>query len=261
MSRSTRSATPSWCGRCRGACGASVATLVPEASIGELEGPEEYLFGNIRSIAVDGDRTVYVLDGQAQHIRVFDSEGTYVKTLGGPGEGPTEFTRAEAIALLPDGRLVVRDAGIKQIKVFGPGPDEVDQWPYSTSGAMLYSNTPLYTDMQGRTFQTDPGGWSPPDGFEPDQIIVLGPDGTHLDTIPEPWGDYEEPKVEWETNELPCPLLAIRALGGRPRRSTRSPASRPTTASTWPMTTAYCGSSGMRSRRGQRTKSAASTAT
>ncbi|MXW18131.1 MAG: 6-bladed beta-propeller [Gemmatimonadetes bacterium] len=184
----------------------SVATLVPEASIGELEGAEEYLFGSISSIAVDGDRTVYVLDGQAQHVRVFDSEGTYVRTLGGPGEGPTEFTRAEAIALLPDGRLVVRDAGIKQLKVFGPGPDEVDQWPYSTSGTMSYSSTPLYTDVHGRTFQTDPGGWSPPDGFEPDQIIVLGPDGTHLDTIPEPWGDYEEPKVEWERMSFPVPF-------------------------------------------------------
>ena len=183
-----------------------VATLVPEASIGELEGAEEYLFGNIASIAVDDDRSVYVLDGQAQHIRVFDAGGIYVRTLGGPGEGPTEFSRAEAIALLPDGRLVVRDAGIKQIKVFGPGPDDVDQWPYSTSGAMSYTSTPLYTDAHGRTFQTDPGGWTPPDSFDPDQIIVLGPDGTHLDTIPVPWGDYEQPMLEWERMSFPVPF-------------------------------------------------------
>ncbi len=183
-----------------------VATLVPEASIGELEGPEEYLFGSISSIAVDDDRSVYVLDGQAQHVRVFDSDGTYVRTLGGPGEGPTEFTRAEAIALLPDGRLVVRDAGIKQIKVFGPGPDDVDQWPYSTSGTMSYTNTPLYTDAHGRTFQTDPGGWTPPDGRDPDRIIVLGPDGTHLDTLPVPWGDYGEPMVEWEGMSFAVPF-------------------------------------------------------
>ena len=184
----------------------SVATLVPEASIGELDGPDEYLFGNISSIAVDDDRSVYVLDGQAQHVRVFDPEGTYVRTLGGPGEGPTEFTRAEAIALLPDGRLVVRDAGIKHIKVFGPGPDEVNQWPYSTSGTMSYTSQPLYTDAHGRTFQTDPGGWTPPDGLDPDRIIVLGPDGAHLDTIPVPWGDYEQPMLEWERMSFPVPF-------------------------------------------------------
>ncbi|MDE2875094.1 MAG: 6-bladed beta-propeller [Gemmatimonadota bacterium] len=184
----------------------STATLVPEASIGELDGADEYLFGTIRSIAVDDDRTVYVLDSQAQEVRVFDSEGTYLRTLGGPGEGPGEFTRAEAVALLPDGRLVVRDAGIKQIKVFGPGPDEVDQWPYSMSGAMSYSMNPIFTDAHGRTFQTDPGGWTPEGGFGPDRIIVLGPDGTHLDTIPEPWGDYEEPMLEWERMSFPVPF-------------------------------------------------------
>ena len=92
------------------------ATLVPETSIGELDGPDEYLFGNISSIAVDDEHTVYVFDGQAREVRVFDSGGTYIRTLGGPGEGPGEFSRVEAIAVLPDGRLVVRDAGTKHIR-------------------------------------------------------------------------------------------------------------------------------------------------
>ena len=87
------------------------ATLVPEVSIGELDGPEEYLFGRIFSIAADDDLNVYVFDHQGQHVRVYDSLGTYVETLGRQGEGPGEFSRAEAIALLPDGRLVVRDPG------------------------------------------------------------------------------------------------------------------------------------------------------
>jgi len=80
------------------------ATLVPEVSIGELDGPEELLFGGIWSIAVDDDHNVYAFDGQAQEVRVFDSAGVYVETLGRPGEGPGEFSRAEAIAMLPDGR-------------------------------------------------------------------------------------------------------------------------------------------------------------
>ena len=80
------------------------ATLVPEVSIGELDGPEEYLFGWIFSIAVDDDRNVYVFDYQAQHVGVFDSAGNHVETLGRKGEGPGELNRAEAIAMLPDGR-------------------------------------------------------------------------------------------------------------------------------------------------------------
>ncbi|MXX72042.1 MAG: 6-bladed beta-propeller [Gemmatimonadetes bacterium] len=80
------------------------ATLVPEVAIGDLDGPEEYLFGSIRSIAVADDGTIHVLDVQAQHVRVFDSLGVYVETLGRRGEGPGEFSEAEAIAVLPDGR-------------------------------------------------------------------------------------------------------------------------------------------------------------
>ena len=45
------------------------ATLVPEVSIGELDGPEELLFGSIWSIAVDDDRNVYVFDEQAMTKR------------------------------------------------------------------------------------------------------------------------------------------------------------------------------------------------
>ena len=157
------------------------ATLVPEVSIGELDGPEEYLFGWIFSIAVDDDRNVYVFDYQAQHVGVFDSEGNHVRTLGRQGEGPGEFKRAEAIALLPDGRLVVRNPGNQRIEVFGPEPGQTEQWGYPAGG--LHSGAPLYTDANGRTFV------DAPDRSEDDlvvHLIVFGPDGTQLDTLPDP---------------------------------------------------------------------------
>ena len=124
-------------------------TLVPEVSVGELDGPEEYLFGSIGSIAADDDLNVYVFDQQAQNVRVFDSLGTHANTLGRAGEGPGEFSRAEAIALLPDGRLVVRDPGNQRVEVFGPEAGQTDQWGYGVAG--LYSGSPLYTDTNGRT--------------------------------------------------------------------------------------------------------------
>ena len=123
-----------------GSVWAAEATLVPEVSIGELDGPGEYLLGCVFSIAVDDDRNVYVFDGQAQEVRVFDSAGVYVKTLGRRGEGPREFNRAEAIALLPDGRLVVRDPGNQRLEVFVPATDESAQWGYNLGG--LHSSFP-----------------------------------------------------------------------------------------------------------------------
>ena len=167
------------------------ATLVPEVSIGELDGPEEFLFGSIQSIAVDDDRNVYVFDQQAHNVRVFDAAGSYIETLGGRGEGPGEFGRAEAIALLPDGRLVVRDPGNQRIQVFGPGTGELDGWRYDVGGT--YSNSPLHTDARGRTF-VETRDLSRTDGFFR-HIIVIGPDGTHLDTLPEPSSPFESPML------------------------------------------------------------------
>ncbi|MCE2397967.1 MAG: 6-bladed beta-propeller [Gemmatimonadetes bacterium] len=169
------------------------ATLVPEVSIGELDGPEEYLFGRIFSIAADDDRNVYVFDHQAQEVRVFDPEGTYVETLGGRGEGPGEFSRAEAIALLPDGRLVVRDPGNQRIEVFGPASGQSDQWGYRAGG--LYTGSPLYTDVNGRTFVYAPDRSDDDRGTH---LIVFGPDGTQVDTLPYPSSTHEPPMLTAE---------------------------------------------------------------
>ena len=169
------------------------ATLVPEVSIGELDGPEEYLFGSIWSIAVDDARNVYVFDEQAQHVRVYDSAGVYVETLGGRGEGPGEFSRAEAIAVLPDSRLVVRDPGNQRIEVFSPGAGQTDQWGYNAGNT--YSMSPLYTDARSRTFLVARD--LSRTGFAM-HIIVVGPDGTHVDTLPEPTVAYEPPTLTAE---------------------------------------------------------------
>lgn len=166
------------------------ATLVPEISIGELDGPDELLFGSIRSIAVDDDLNVYVFDGQAQHVRVFDSDGAYVGTIGRRGEGPGEFGSAEAIAILPDGRLVARDPGNRRIAVFAPNTEQWDHWGYDPGN--YGSNSPLHTDAQGRTYLIT-RDLSSTDWFR--HIIVLGPDGAHLDTLPEPSSPHEPPVI------------------------------------------------------------------
>ena len=177
------------------------ATLVPEVSIGELEGRDEFLFGQIGSLAVDGDRNVYVFDEQALHVRVFDADGTYITTVGREGEGPGEFSRAEAIAVLGDGRLLVRDPGNMRVQVFDPASGETEEWEYN-SGNYYRPGAPLYTDVRGRSFllTSDPSG--------NDIIILLDPDGTHLDTLPEPTTDYApvEVKAETENGSVTSPV-------------------------------------------------------
>lgn len=152
------------------------AALVPETSIGELEGPDEYLFGSVRAIAVDDDHNVYVLDGQARHVRVFDSAGTYVNTFGGSGEGPGEFRVPIGIAV-SGGRVMVRDPANARVQLFHLETLEAEEWRYGPSD--IYMNTPLYTDDLGRIYVDVSSN-------EEIRFIVMGPDGTHLDTIPVP---------------------------------------------------------------------------
>lgn len=173
------------------------ATLVPEVAVGRLDGPEEYLFGRVTSIAVDDSRRVYVLDDQAQHVRVYDADGVYLETLGGRGEGPGEFTRAESMAVLPDGRLVVRDPGNLRVQVFGPGPGEQHEWTYLSGN--FYTTRALYTDVRGRTFLF--ARIRDSSGNLVVHLVVLGPDGAAVDTLPEPSSDFEPPLVRAERTD------------------------------------------------------------
>lgn len=77
---------------------------------GHDEGPE--LFGQIADLAVDADGRILVLDQQASELRVFGPEGEHEATLGGPGEGPGEFTRPNGVTIHPDdGSIWVMSAG------------------------------------------------------------------------------------------------------------------------------------------------------
>jgi hypothetical protein len=84
-------------------------SLEEEVSIGIQEGPEEYMFQHIRSIAVNEEGTIYILDYGAKHVKMFDPSGEYVGTFGRPGEGPGEFQLPLSIVCTPQGEIVVGD--------------------------------------------------------------------------------------------------------------------------------------------------------
>jgi len=90
---------------------ATAWSLEEEVRIGTVDGDPREAFGQILGLALDDDLNVYVLDGQSTNVRVFDREGLYLRTIGGPGAGPGEFRRPYAIAVDEDGTLWVADSG------------------------------------------------------------------------------------------------------------------------------------------------------
>ncbi len=89
--------------------------------LGTPAGEEWEQFGDIQSVAFDAAGNLLVFDQheQSQKIYVVDSEGRLVREMGGPGEGPGEFGDAVAMAVMPDGRVVVADHDRQGYHLFG----------------------------------------------------------------------------------------------------------------------------------------------
>ena len=85
-----------------------------------LHGPPGGYFGAVGALTTDSRDNIFVLDGLAQEIHVFDSEGGHVRTVGGQGEGPGEFRMAQALAMGPGDTLWVTDPMTRRYSVFGP---------------------------------------------------------------------------------------------------------------------------------------------
>ena len=90
----------------------SVVSLKEELSIGEAEGRKEYMFSQIRNIAVDDEENIYVLDRKEFHIKVFDKDGEYLRTFGEKGQGPGEFNRPSSILITPQNEIMVADSRV-----------------------------------------------------------------------------------------------------------------------------------------------------
>ena len=61
---------------------------------------------------------VYAFDWQAQDVRLFEADGSYVRTIGRPGGGPGEFRAVNGIAVDSDDRLWVHNQGNLRYSVF-----------------------------------------------------------------------------------------------------------------------------------------------
>jgi len=170
------------------------ATLEPEVSIGEMEGDLEYLMGDVSSIAVAEDGTIYVLDGQGPELRAYSPDGRYLRTIGRPGEGPGELKAPGAIAILSDGRLVVRDPGNGRIQAYRPDGEPAAAWPvvrgsFRTSGPLPTDTADDMYVMVLRDMEADVRDWKA-------ALARIGPDGVARDTVDVPDVGWEQPRLE-----------------------------------------------------------------
>ena len=75
-------------------------------------------FARPTNLAVGPKGEVFVSDTLNGRIQVFDADGTFLNTIGKPGDGPADFARPKGIATDSDGHLWVADADQNRVKVF-----------------------------------------------------------------------------------------------------------------------------------------------
>ncbi len=83
--------------------------LEEEISIGVAAGKEEYTFSRISGIDVDGEGNIYLIDALSAHIRVFDKDGQYLRTIGRKGQGPGEIQSPYYVQITPQNEVLVYD--------------------------------------------------------------------------------------------------------------------------------------------------------
>jgi hypothetical protein len=184
----------------------STTKLIEELRIGKLDGPPEEMFGRIGDVAPDGHGGVYLFDGQVPALRHFDSTGRHVGVLGGKGAGPGEYQDAAlGLAVLPDGRVMLRDPRNGRINVYTADGKPATQIPVSSG---LFTSNAMVIDTGGEIYLKVLLGKIEQNKPWPIGLLHLAPDGRIIDSIRppvvanEPTGDGGRfaPTKVWEAS-------------------------------------------------------------
>jgi len=136
-------------------------TVEEELRIGVQEGDPDYQFGQIGGIAVDSRGRLFVLENQAQQIKIYSAEGVYERTLGARGSGPGEIQAAAALLMGPGDTLVVPDPPNMRVSRFAPDGSSLGSFPldFQQGIPLLYEATSsgvLVRQVRPFTFRGQP---------------------------------------------------------------------------------------------------------
>ena len=90
---------------------------------------------------------MYAYDAHGPVLRVYSPDGTWLRDIGREGEGPGEYKRPDSgLAILPDGRVAMRDPGNGRIIFYSPDGEYLD---YFRIAGSFRTSSPLIADTSG----------------------------------------------------------------------------------------------------------------
>jgi hypothetical protein len=131
--------------------GSSIQSAAPEEqlamelvlldSIGVELGDSNYVFGSIEGLGYTPLGNIAVLDRISADIRLYTSEGEFIRKMGGRGEGPGELHNPLALFIFPDGRLGALDPWRSGLHLYSPEGD------YLGMGMEVMNNVHLFPEV------------------------------------------------------------------------------------------------------------------
>jgi hypothetical protein len=165
--------------------------LRPDLLIGQESGDERYVFSQLRSVQVDDQGNIYVLDWKDIKIKVFDGQGKHLRTFGKQGQGPGEIQMPTRMFLTRTGKLAILDSGNKRIAFYSPAGEclkEIASAKWSFIRACVDSRSYIYGD----NFNFGGKGLS-------EKLLKFDPELNLVSTVSEVFSDLAPPRV----NPLP----------------------------------------------------------
>lgn len=125
----------------------------PLLTIGELDGPDDYLFQRITGGRFLPDGGLVVSDGGLLEIRVFGPDGGLAAKMGREGEGPGEFASLDGVWVTPDGAIGAMDPRLYRLQVFSVDGTHLRSHAVARPGAAPGNAPPVSLDVLIGTFE------------------------------------------------------------------------------------------------------------
>lgn len=161
-----------------------------ELRIGTESGDENYIFGDIKDIAIGTEGRIFVADQQGPIVKMYDKDGNFIREVGREGRGPGEYTYISGMKTFQDGRVAIWNVGLTNINVFSSAGEYLeslrvnstlnapDLFEVGTEGE-FYVKTRINKDPIKPNWQF---GW-----------LKVSPNGEVSDTLEVPRDEIERP--------------------------------------------------------------------